>query len=517
VADLNGDGVQEVILNATDPYVFCYACGVRKIGFQVFTWDSPDERMMEVSLQPFLMGQPQPMRDLVNPTVKLAQAGLWKDALDQISEAKELATQYPESDAWTLDWDYTLIKLHADAMAEEVAESQYPLLSNIFYGDYAAALDIMRGYDSEELFGPDSRLIVGTVAEGWEDTLSEWIIDSTSLALEAQPDLAAAYFLRGWAIYLVNPNDPEALADLERAAELAPDEPLFTQIDVKDLQDKSLTEFELDLLASGYTAETRKLSQDGATYRASIYTHMEWYTNPNYLLIAKTQGEQTTIIYELQEEGRMMFVAYTPQESVDLDWVDMNADGLMELPYQVGQGGNCWTCTQMQVLQLRPDDSVVNLTKSVPAEDKFGEFFALSAVMDVDNDGVQERLVVDARFELAFNLCHACSPGGFRVYAWDGETYRNASAQFPDYYQEQIDDLTTQIEAMMQSGEPWSGYEVGPMVSLLLAYENAGRSEEGLAVFERYSDPTLYTERATEEQLQSLQEARRFFLPQGTN
>ena len=234
-------------------------------------------------------------------------------------------------------------------------------------------------------------------------------------------------------------------------------------------------------------------------------------------MIAKTQGEQTTIIYELQEEGRMTFVAYTPQGPVDLDWEDMNADGLMELPYQVGQGGNCWVCTQMQVLQLHADDSVVNLTESVPVEDKLGEFFALRTVMDVDNDGAQEWLVVDARFELAFNLCHACSPGGFRLYAWDGETYRNASAQFPDYYQEQIDDLTAQVEATMQSDESWSGYEVGPMVSLLLAYENAGWGEQGLAAFERYSDPTLYTERATEEQLQSLQEAREFFLPQGAN
>jgi hypothetical protein len=190
----------------------------------------------------------------------------------------------------------------------------------------------------------------------------------------------------------------------------------------------------------------------------------------------------------------------------------MNADGLMELPYRVDQGGNCWTCSQMQVLQLHTDDSLVNLTELVPVEDELGESFVLGTVMDVDYDGVQEWLVFDARFEFAFNLCHACSPTAHRVYAWDGETYRNASAQFSDYYQEQIDNLTAQVEAMAQSDEPWAGYEVGPMVSLLLAYENAGRGEEGLAIFEQYSDPAQYEGRVTEEQLQSLKDAREFFL-----
>jgi hypothetical protein len=136
---------------------------------------------------------------------------------------------------------------------------------------------------------------------------------------------------------------------------------------------------------------------------------------------------------------------------------------------------------------------------------------------DADSDGVQERLVPDARFEFAFNLRHACSPAGFRLYACDGETYRNAPAQFSDYFQEQNDDLTAQVEGTAQSDEMWTGNEFGPMISLLLACENAGRSEKGLAVFEQYSDPALYTEGASQEQLQSLQEARGFFLSPATN
>ncbi|MCL5264107.1 MAG: hypothetical protein M1343_02730 [Chloroflexi bacterium] len=56
-----------------------------------------------------------------------------------------------------------------------------------------------------------------------------WITATTSGAIQAQPDLAGAYFLRGWAINLQSPGNPAALADIERAARLDPKEPLFSQ------------------------------------------------------------------------------------------------------------------------------------------------------------------------------------------------------------------------------------------------------------------------------------------------
>ncbi|MFZ5916678.1 MAG: hypothetical protein ACOYZ7_07085 [Chloroflexota bacterium] len=513
-ADLDGDGVQEVLFDASDPYVFCYACGVRKIAYQVFAWDSANEHMAEVTLQPLLMGQPQPLRDAVNPAVELAQAGLWQDAAAQIEPLQDLLAEYPDVDTQTATWDRLLIELHAEAMAAEVADSAYPLLANLFYGDYTAALDLMRPYSPAQLFSPDSPLIVGTVADGWLEALNDWIARSTTQALALEPDLAAAYFLRGWAAYLLDPYDAQALADVEKAVELAPGDPLFSQIEIKDLQDKSLTEAELEWLATGYAVEVRKFEKADVTYRASFYTHRDWFANPNYLIIARIEAGQTTVVYQMQETRRFLLDSYGPQGPRTLGWLDMNADGLMELPYIVDQGGNCWGCSQMQVLQLQADDSVVSLTDAVPEQDRLGESLVLGTVMDMDGDGVEEWLVYDVSFEFAFGLCHACSPIAHRVYAWDGTVYREASTQFPDYYQGQIDNLTAEVEAMRQSQEPWSGYELGPMVSLLLTYQNAGRGEEGLALFEEYSEPAQYGDRLTEEQLQSLNEAREYFLTQ---
>jgi hypothetical protein len=110
-----------------------------------------------------------------------------------------------------------------------VRVSQYPLLDNIFYGDYAAVLELMRPYPVAELFGPHSPLIVGTIAEQWQTELADWIQQSVERALEVEPDLATAFFLRAWATYLTQPDSRQVLDDLEQAATLAPDEPIFDQ------------------------------------------------------------------------------------------------------------------------------------------------------------------------------------------------------------------------------------------------------------------------------------------------
>lgn len=227
IQDVDGDGVLDVVLDQSDAYVFCYACGVRKIYFRVFYWDSVNQRMLEGRIEHFLMGQPQPMRDVVNPAVDMANAGLWKDALVKVTEARDLAPSYPECDIRTLNWNYAMIKLHADAMAADAVSGIYPLLSRVFYGDYAAAVDLARPYSPAQVFDPAGPLIAGTVAEGMEGILSDQIIQSADAALVVEPDLAEAYFMRGWARYLVNPTSPQVHDDVHQAATLRPADAFF--------------------------------------------------------------------------------------------------------------------------------------------------------------------------------------------------------------------------------------------------------------------------------------------------
>jgi hypothetical protein len=227
--DVNEDGVSDVVLDKSDSYVFSYASGVHTTHFQVFYWDDPNQRMQEAHLTYFDADQPQQMRDTVNQAVDMANAGLWKDALVKIAAARDLASSYPECDTLTLTWDYALIKLHANTLAEYVTVTQYPLLINVFYGDYEAAVDLMRAYTPDQIFATTSPLIDGTVATGYQDSLAHHLIKSANAALEVKPDLAEAYFLRGWGEYLLDPTSTLAHTDIAYAATLRPDDVFLAQ------------------------------------------------------------------------------------------------------------------------------------------------------------------------------------------------------------------------------------------------------------------------------------------------
>ncbi|MCU0502821.1 MAG: DUF333 domain-containing protein [Anaerolineae bacterium] len=233
VQDVNGDGQPDVIINASDPYVFCYACGVVNIGYIVYNWDEAQGKFVDVPLQDMVMGQSgHPGRAANNEAVMLARAGLWKDAAPKIVETQQIsANMQSPSSGEAIDWNFGIIKLTAAAMAKHARNSGYPLLSNVFYGDYAAAVDLMRPYPPAQIFTATTPLVVGTVAEGWLPQLTQAITTSTTSALQARPDLAAAYFLAGWAEYLADPVKrlPQAKRDVAKAASLAPNDALYKQ------------------------------------------------------------------------------------------------------------------------------------------------------------------------------------------------------------------------------------------------------------------------------------------------
>ena len=82
VADLNGDGLGDVVLDASDAYVFCYACGVRYVDYSVLRWDGDALVPVELSLLP----------ESARPRTRHQQQGrypsplnLWQDTLNQLA------------------------------------------------------------------------------------------------------------------------------------------------------------------------------------------------------------------------------------------------------------------------------------------------------------------------------------------------------------------------------------------------------------------------------------------------
>ena len=220
--DIDGDGIPEVLLDTTENYIFCYACGVRRFDLIAYQWDGSTFKARD--LEPLSAQAPAELRTAVERAIAQAQAGLWKDASATID-----SIQMPAQKDATLAWDSGLIRQIANGRKQAINDQAYPLLDTLFYGDYAAALDILRAVTPEQRFDPAGPLIVGTVAEGWQSELTQAITSSTELALDYQPDMAAAHFLRGWALQIASPGSPDALAEIARAAELEPQEQLYTE------------------------------------------------------------------------------------------------------------------------------------------------------------------------------------------------------------------------------------------------------------------------------------------------
>jgi hypothetical protein len=152
----------------------------------------------------------------------LNEAELWKDARMVINEA---LAQAPDNE--TIRWNAAVISTIANA--RENANSSFIIMDRLFFGDFGGIIDILRTYPPADLFTRESPLIVGTSADGSVDIMAEWIQTYANNALTLRPDMASAYFLRGWARYLLNPNDSAALADVLQAAVFAPDESLYAE------------------------------------------------------------------------------------------------------------------------------------------------------------------------------------------------------------------------------------------------------------------------------------------------
>jgi len=224
VKDVDHDGKSEIILNKTDYYVFCYACGVQHLDYQTLHWDGT--RFQTLTFTMIMEAKDTQLRDMNNEAVKLAQAELWKEAANIITQAVAVAPQNP-----TVQLNAALITRYADEYALRLQQNEtgYPLLTQVFYGDYDAALALMRPHTPADIFNSQGPLIVGTPAEGWLENLQMYLNARTTAAIAVKPDLAAAYFLRGWSNYLVDAQNPTIVTDLQKAAELQPTETLFSE------------------------------------------------------------------------------------------------------------------------------------------------------------------------------------------------------------------------------------------------------------------------------------------------
>ena len=150
---------------------------------------------------------------------------------------------------------------------------------------------------------------------------------------------------------------------------------------------------------------------------------------------------------------------------------DINGDGLKEIVVQSSSGGNCWGCNPTEI--YRVSGHKAELIAAGP----------IQRIEDLNNDGIAELLIADARWESYDDLSHAASPGAVMIYAWQNGKYVYASRDYAAYYRSETERIRASIEeakAFITTEDSSDEGYVGGAIGLAITYAHAGDPERGL-------------------------------------
>ena len=222
VTDLNGDGQTDLLLNNSDPYIFCYACGLQLYLARFFHWDG--EKLTEPAPRLLPEDRPLHLRAINSHALALADAGLYADALDEIERAEIAAPSDP-----SVKWNALWIRHHLEVSRQLALVSPFPLLSHVFAGDWDYSFEVLWSMDPSTLFS-DTPIPADSAAYGFEQTVGHLLIQYGDSALIVQPGRGDVHALVAWGRFLLKRDDPAVLSGLEKAAELAPGDPRYVEL-----------------------------------------------------------------------------------------------------------------------------------------------------------------------------------------------------------------------------------------------------------------------------------------------
>ena len=224
ITDLDGDGIPEFVLNTSNPYVFCYACAVEEHSVAIHRWDGVALTEVRLEVPPGVTGG---IATAAGRVVALAEADLWRQAA---ALAVATAPRAPRDDG--MRWLSILVNQSAAARLAHAGSPGQPLLTSVLAGEYAAALDLMRGHAPAAAFALDGPLVAGTAAELDLATMAVTILDYTGRALTQRPDEASIHAVRALGLALASPDDLERAREAAgRAAELAPGDSFLQRVE----------------------------------------------------------------------------------------------------------------------------------------------------------------------------------------------------------------------------------------------------------------------------------------------
>jgi hypothetical protein len=149
----------------------------------------------------------------IQAAVTAAEAGRWNVVAATLATVQ---TPRNEQDAWTV----VLLK-RAAALRAPTADDMSPFMSALLYGDYDAAVGVLKRYQPKALVDTQNPAFPSDLAPFGELVVDSVVrLSTTVLAQDAT--LTSAQFLRGWAQTLLDPKNAAGLADLEAVAAIDP-------------------------------------------------------------------------------------------------------------------------------------------------------------------------------------------------------------------------------------------------------------------------------------------------------
>jgi peptidoglycan/xylan/chitin deacetylase (PgdA/CDA1 family) len=222
LADLDGDGVVELIFNTSNAYVFCYVCAVQEKGEQVYRWTGVEYEAVPIEAPEDLDGDLAASADRV---VQLATANLWRDAAMLAIETSRRAPEHRG-----LRWLSIVVNRMAATRLAHAGSGGQPLLTNVLAGEYGAAYALMRALSPGEAFSLDGPLISGTAAETDLPAMVSYLLFYADEALKVRDDDAAIHAVRALGQVLASPDAlNRARSSIGRALRLAPDDPFLQE------------------------------------------------------------------------------------------------------------------------------------------------------------------------------------------------------------------------------------------------------------------------------------------------
>ncbi len=422
--DLNGDGREELRLNNSDPYIFCYACGVRQYWAQLFYWDG--ERLMEVT--PARLGEDQApdLRAFNDRAAELAAASLFADALEEIEKAEAL-----EPENATVAWNAIWIRHHLEASRKEASTSSYPLVNHVFAGDWETAFDTLWEVGLPT-FASDAPIPSESAAFGFEHVVGLLLAQFADTALTLQPERAAVHALGAWGRFLIDPNDPAVQPGLERAAQLSSADSRF-QAMADAFEDRSVI-VAVDAAAAGLPSEealrdllaiefgsaedparnvgVKKLRTEDGSSLFAAFTHGLPPLSPRELHMVSIHEASPSGWVEL-DRVELECVSYLDEYSLEQELIEPTSIWLTVRGGAGAHGG----CLEL----LRWDGQALSLVIS-----SFNSIPDAGAVRDLNGDGQLDLLLNNSD---PYIFCYACGLQLYlaRFFHWDGQKFAEAA------------------------------------------------------------------------------------------